>query len=193
VQGDRFAGRADGGHFLQQAGDLLQCRLRALERVVEHRHLVHRLEEALGGQDQGKQHPDGEFAAEHPEAAGEQDDGDADVADQHQARLEDAVEVDGAHGDPAVVLGEFGIAGGILALLAEGLDRADSGHGLHEVHDQAGGDHPGFAECDLRVFLVPAGQEVHRHAGSEHKEPAAPVEHEHRDGREHHEQEPGGQ
>ena len=72
-----FFGRPDGGDLLQQAGDLLQGRLGALERVVEHGHLVHRLEEALGGQEQGQQDADGEVAAEDPEAAEQQHDGDA--------------------------------------------------------------------------------------------------------------------
>ena len=53
--------------------------------------------------------------------------------------------------------------------------------------------HAGLPEGDLGVLLVPAGQEVHRHAGGQHQQPAAPVEGEHRDGRECHEQHPGGQ
>jgi hypothetical protein len=120
-----------------------------LEGVIEHRHLVHRLEEALGGQDQGQEHADLEVAAEDPETAREQHEGHAHVPDQDQPGLEDAVEVDGADGRAPVVLRQVGVARGILAFLPERLHGPDTGHGLHEVHDQPGRDHPGFAEGDL--------------------------------------------
>ncbi|MCY1231064.1 hypothetical protein D9M72_435000 [compost metagenome] len=185
--------RPHGGNLLQQAGDLLKGCLGALERVVEHGHLVHRLEKALGGQDQGQQDTHGEVPVQHTETAKEQNHRDADVADQHQARLEDAVEVDGPDSHFAVVLGQFAVAVGVFALLAESLHCPDARHGLHEVHDQARGHHPGLAEGDLGVLLVPACQEIHGHACGQHNEAAAPVQGEHRDGREHHEQHPGGQ
>jgi hypothetical protein len=188
LQRDGVLGRPYGGHLLQESRNLLKGGLGTLEGVVEHGHLVHGLEEPLGGEDECQQHADFQVPAQDTEAPEEQDHCHTDIADQHEARLEDAIEVDGAYGDAPVVLRELAVTVRVFALLAEGLDGTDAGHGFHEVHNQPGGYNAGFTEGDLGVLLVPACQEEHGHPGGQHQQAAPPVQGKHGDGGENHEQ-----
>ena len=162
--------------LVEHAGDLLERRRRRLVRVVEDRHLLHRVEEASRVHQDREQRADREPAVDHAESADHDHDRDGHVADQDQARIEDSEQLDHAGVRVAVVLDDVAVHLLVALLLAERLDRADARHGLDELHDEARGEHPLRPEEHLRPLLEPAREQGQRDQRSREHEAAPGVD-----------------
>jgi hypothetical protein len=124
-----------GGAFVEDAGELLQGGGRGLERVVELRQLLHRLEEPPQVQQERRQHADLQLAVDGPGAAVEQHDGDGDVAEQPDARAVDRDQPERAFVGPPVRVVDPREDRLVARLAAERVDGADAAERLDEVHD----------------------------------------------------------
>jgi hypothetical protein len=147
-------------------------------------------EELACEQQRRKQNADAEGAVRDPQSVDEENCRERHVADEDEPRIEDSEQLDDPAVRVAVILDELAELLLVALLLAERLDRADTGHRLDEVHDELRRCRARLAEVLLRARLEPAGQEVERHERREQHEPADPVEHEERARDEHHVEDP---
>ncbi len=168
-----------GRSLVQHPGDLLQRRGRRLERVVELRQVLERVEEALEVEQEGDQHPDLHAPVDDPEPAVEQHGPDREVADQADAGRVDRDQARGTQAGGRVVGVEFAKDLLVPALPAERLDRPDTAKCLHKMHDDLRDRLSGPAVCLAGLAPEPGGQPGQRAEAGQHDESQRPVEQQH--------------
>ena len=169
------------GRLLQHPRDLLQRRRGRLERVVELREVLQRVEEPLQVEQERGQHADLDVPVHHPQPAVEQDRARGEVADQRDRRgvhRDQPGRTQRRRGVAPVQLGEDLL---VTALAAERLDGADAAERLHESHDDLRDRFPAAPVDDRRLAPEPPGEHGQRAEPGQHDQRQRPVEQQHPD------------